>query len=137
MPLEIYMIGLITADMGKSIMFYRRLGLDIPEGSENKTHVEVKMGSSLTFFLDSRPQRWDPQYAINSAPMRSQSTESYPFLLEFYLKEQAVLDAKYQELIGFGYTSLRAVYETSFGMIFALVADPDGNAILLSADSKS
>jgi len=31
MALEIYMIGVITADMGKSLEFYRRLGLEIPE----------------------------------------------------------------------------------------------------------
>ena len=60
MALELFMVGLIVQEMDKSLEFYRRLGLEIPEGSEQMTHVEIKMGSGLTFFLDSRPKRWDP-----------------------------------------------------------------------------
>src|SRR5712691_8333502 len=45
MALELYMLGLIVQDMGKSLEFYRRLGLAIPEGSKGQTHVQIKMGS--------------------------------------------------------------------------------------------
>jgi len=128
---DIYMVGLITADMAKALDFYRRLGVDIPEGSEGKTHVEVKMGA-MTFFLDSRPIRFDPGFP-QSLPPREPSA-GYPFLLEFYLKERAVVDAKYTELVSLGHRSLRAPYVTSFNMYFAWLNDPDGNAILLSAD---
>lgn len=139
MGLELYMIGLMARDMGKSLEFYRRLGLDIPEGSESKTHVEVKMAGGLTFFLDSNPARWDPGFSEqgNTQPAKPQDgSGSYPFILEFYLKERAALDAKYKELTGFGYHSHRAPYVTSFGMYFALINDPDGNTILLSADNE-
>ncbi len=136
MALDLYMIGIMAKDMSKSLEFYRRLGLAIPEGSEGKTHVEVKMSGGLTFFLDSNPVRWDPGFTdIDQVGQPAQSSH-YPFILEFYLKEQAVLDAKYQELTGFGYQSRRAPYVTSFGMYFALINDPDGNTILLSADNK-
>ena len=54
-------------------------------------------------------------------------------VLEFYLKDQSVLKAKYAELIDFGYQSVREPYRTSFGMVFAMVKDPDGNTILISA----
>ena len=63
-----------------------------------------------------------------------EAADSYRSLLEFYLKTRAAVDAKYSELIGFGYQSYRAPYETSFGMYFAMVKDPDGNTILLSGD---
>jgi hypothetical protein len=56
-------------------------------------------------------------------------------ILEFYLKEQAALVAKYAEMIDFGYQSYREPYRTSFGMYFAMLKDPDGNTILLSADA--
>jgi len=134
MALELYMLGLIVRDMGKSLEFYRRLGLAIPEGSEEKTHVEVKMGSGLTFFLDSRPSRWDSNFVGSDDPRRMDASGNYPFILEFYLKKQAIVEAKYKELIGFGYESYRAPYETSFGMYFAMIKDPDGNTILLSGD---
>jgi uncharacterized glyoxalase superfamily protein PhnB len=134
MALELYMLGLIVRDMGTSLEFYRRLGLAIPEGSEEKTHVEVKMGSGLTFFLDSRPSRWDPNYVRKDDPGGMDASGKYPFILEFYLKKQPIVEAKYKELTGFGYESYRAPYETSFGMYFAMIKDPDGNTILLSGD---
>ncbi len=135
MALELFMIGLPIHEMGKSLEFYRRLGLAIPEGSEGQTHVEIKMGSGLTFFLDSKPSRWDPGFVRKNNP--GEASDSYPFILEFYLEDRAVLEAKYRELTGFGYQGHRAPYETSFGMYFAMVSDPDGNTILLSADAKS
>src|SRR5437763_16626933 len=86
MALELYMLGLIVQDMGKALEFYRRLGLAIPDGSEDKTHVEIKMGSGLTFFLDSRPTRWDSTFAGQAEPSRAGSENWYPSILEFYLK---------------------------------------------------
>ena len=132
MALELYMLGLIVQDMGKALEFYRRLGLAIPEGSEEKTHVEVKMGSGLTFFLDSSPARWDPRLVKRDD--RVEATDGYRTILEFYLKTRGAVDAKYAELTDFGYQSHRAPYETSFGMYFAMIRDPDGNTILLSGD---
>lgn len=134
MALELYMLGLVVKDMGASLEFYRRLGVAIPEGSEGKTHVEVKMGSGLTFFLDSNPARWDPNYVSGGAPESTEASEGYRSVLEFYMKTRAAVEAKYAELTGFGYRSLRAPYESPVGMCFALVADPDGYTILLSGD---
>jgi catechol 2,3-dioxygenase-like lactoylglutathione lyase family enzyme len=137
MALELYMLGLIVQDMPTALEFYRRLGLDIPDGSEKRTHVEIKMGSGLTFFLDSNPAGWDPGFGAQPIAERSTVPDRYPTLLEFYLKEQAILTAKYNELIGFGYQGYREPYLTSFGMCFAMIKDPDGNTILLSADADA
>jgi predicted lactoylglutathione lyase len=134
MALELYMLGLIVQDMDKSLEFYRRLGLAIPEGSEEQTHVQIKMGSGLTFFLDSKPSRFDPGFVRGDNPGHMEAADGYRSILEFYVKAREAVDTKYTELIGFGYRSQRAPYETSFGMYFAMVNDPDGNTILLSGD---
>jgi hypothetical protein len=68
---------------------------------------------------------------------RAAAPDRYPSILEFYLKEQATLVATYNELIGCGYQGFRAPYPTSFGMCFAMIKDPDGNTILLSADADT
>jgi catechol 2,3-dioxygenase-like lactoylglutathione lyase family enzyme len=136
MGLELYMVGVIVQDMPAALAFYRRLGLDIPEGSETQSHVEIKMGSGLTFFLDSRPGRWDPGYGRQPEAQPVAADERYPMLLEFYLSERAELEAKYADLIAHGYQGFREPYLTSFGMCFAMVKDPDGNTILLSADAE-
>jgi catechol 2,3-dioxygenase-like lactoylglutathione lyase family enzyme len=133
MALELYMLGLTVQDMDKSLEFYRRLGLAIPEGSEGQTHVQVKMGGGFTFFLDSNPARWDPRFASEAS--RSQEvSDNYPSVLEFYLKTQIAVEEKYAELADRGYQGYRAPYATAFGMCFAMVKDPDGNTILLSGD---
>jgi uncharacterized glyoxalase superfamily protein PhnB len=134
MGLELYMLGLIVRDMPTALQFYRRLGLSIPDGSETRSHVEIKMGSNFTFFLDSNPTRWDPGFDIYSEPEQPALPQRYPMVLEFYVKEQSILEAKYAEMIAFGYQSYREPYRTSFGMCFAMVKDPDGNTILISAD---
>lgn len=126
MALELYMVGVIVEDMGKALEFYRRLGVAVPEGSENQQHVEVKM-SGLTFFLSTKrvAAKWDPA--------RTEASGGYRMILEFYLETREAVDAKYAELIGFGYESHAAPYETPFNAYFAMVNDPDGNTVLLSA----
>src|SRR5689334_2690740 len=106
MALELYMLGLIVKDMPAALEFYRRLGLDIPDGSEQRTHVEIKMGA-MTFFLDSNPKRWDPRYGAQPDAPPDAAPDRYPSILEFYLKEQAALSAKYDELVGLGYQGFR------------------------------
>lgn len=138
MGLELYMLGVVVQDMSKALEFYRRLGLDIPENAEELTHVETKMGNGgFTFFLDSRPQRWDPSFVRGNDSEHPGATDSYRSIFEFYLKTQGAVDAKYAELTGFGYQSQHEPYDVApIGMRFALVKDPDGNAILLSGDLK-
>ncbi len=134
MALDLFMVGLIVEDMASSVTFYRRLGLDVPEDSEQKTHVEVKMGNGLTFFLDSKPARWDPGFVRMTNSEHTETAAGYNTVFEFYLKTQTAVKAKYAELMTFDYQGLRAPYATTFGMCFALVKDPDGHTILLSGD---
>jgi predicted lactoylglutathione lyase len=133
MAREISMFGLIVQDMQKSLEFYRRLGLAIPEDSEEKTHVEIKMANGLTLFLDSNPSLWDPGF-VKKDKRPVAAANSYPMLLEFFLHSQEAVEATYHELTSFGYEGSRAPYKTSFGMYFAMINDPDGNTILLSGE---
>ena len=126
MALNLYMVGVTTQDMSKSVEFYRRLGLTIPEGDEAKPHIEIKMLDELTFFLNNRP------VASDNPALMGTASGSYAILLEFYLKTEAAVVAKYDELIALGYTSYHTPFKTNIGMLFAFVNDPDGNTVLLS-----
>lgn len=128
MALNLYMVGLTTKKKSESLEFYRRLGVAIPDGKDELPHIEVKMPGEMTFFLDSRP------IASDNPALMGTANDSYRILLEFYLKTQAAVEAKYAELTGFGYQSYHTPFATTFGMYFALVNDPDGNTILLSGD---
>lgn len=126
MALELKMVGVIVADMGRAVEFYRRLGLEFPEDCEELEHVEVTMGG-LTFFLNTKRSnaKWDPAATKPSG--------GYRIILEFFLETGEALDAKYAEMIGFGYEGHCAPYDVSPDLRFAMVDDPDGNTILLSA----
>jgi catechol 2,3-dioxygenase-like lactoylglutathione lyase family enzyme len=126
MGLELYMVGVIVEDMPRAIEFYRRLGVECAEGSESKQHVEVKMGG-LTFFLNTKEhnRRWDLA--------KTEASGGYRIILEFYLKTADALQAKYNEMIGYGYVSHVAPFKPNADLHFAMIDDPDGNTILLSA----
>ena len=130
MSLNLSMVGIVVKDMAESIKFYRRLGVELPEDAENSKHVEVKMGD-LTFFLhSSRLNRlWDPSKTTPSG--------GYRVILEFFLESNEAIDKKYQQLIAFGYESHFAPYQTPLDTYFAMVNDPDGNSILLSAGESN
>jgi catechol 2,3-dioxygenase-like lactoylglutathione lyase family enzyme len=121
------MVGVIVEDMPRAVEFYRRLGVEIADGSEELEFVEVAM-SGLTFFLSTTraQERWDPAH-------REPAAGGYRILLEFYVDTAEALDAKYAELTGHGYTSHCAPFDVSPTTRFAMVDDPDGNTILLSS----
>ena len=120
------MVGVIVEDMRRATEFYRRLGVDVPQGAESEEHVEIAM-SGLTFFLSTKRAnaRWDPA--------RADASGGYRIVLEFYLDTSAALDAKHEELTGFGYAGHCEPYDVTPKLRFAMVDDPDGNTILLSA----
>ena len=123
------MVGVIVEDMPRAVEFYRRLGVAVPEGAEAEEHVEVRM-SGLTFFLSTTGAnaRWDPA--------RTPASGGYRIVLEFYLDSVAALDAKYEELTGHGYAAHVPPYDVTPTLRFAMVDDPDGNTILLSASRE-
>jgi catechol 2,3-dioxygenase-like lactoylglutathione lyase family enzyme len=122
MSLELYMVGAMVKDMDKALEFYRRLGVAFPEESKGKDFIGVKMGSGLTFFVTTMPD-----------PARVAPSGGYRILLEFNLQTREAVKAKYREMLDFGYESYREPFETPFGALFAMINDPDGNTILLSA----
>jgi hypothetical protein len=45
--------GIVVSDMGRALQFYRRLGLEFPDGAENEGHVEAQVGGGLRYMLDT------------------------------------------------------------------------------------
>ena len=125
MSFQLSMVGLIVADMTTALQFYRRLGLDIPESEETKTFVELRMESGVTVF-------WDRFFAERHYPDREPAKGGSRVMLEFFLESEDAVDAKFEELVGFGYPGPMAPEQT-VGPYAAMVEDPDGNIVLLTA----
>src|SRR5262245_34481868 len=101
MALELYMVGVVTQDLRRSLEFYQRLGLALPEVKEDQRFVPVKMESGITFFLNNSAR------PLNN-PAHPQADQRSQVIFEFYLPDRASVDKKYAELTDSGYQSSRA-----------------------------
>jgi len=72
---------------------------------------------------DVREQARDQKVEREVGPAATSPSGGYRIVLEFYLKTTQALDAKYAEMIGFGYESHSAPSDVSPELRFAMVND--------------
>lgn len=117
--------NLVVRDMTASVAFYRRLGLEVPDAEPEWQghHRSVKFPSGLDLDLDSLEfaQTWNAGWVDRG--------RSGMGVLGFRMASRDAVDATYADLTGAGYESQQAPYDTFWGARFAVVADPDGNAV--------
>ena len=120
-------IGIIVADMGRSLAFYRRLGLDIPAAADSEPHVNVALSGGVNLMIDtidtikSFDAEWTPPQGGNA------------FGLAFECADPAEVDRVFGELTGAGYASHMEPWDAFWGQRYAVVVDPDGHHIDLFA----
>lgn len=130
MTVQLAMVGVVVSDMARSLEFYRRLGLDISVDDDGKRFVMHRMASGVTLFFDE-------VFFPGSDPERIPALRgSYNISLEFYLGAREAVDAKVAELHGFGYIVRKAPWKSA-GPYAAIVEDPDGNPMLLTAEDDA
>jgi catechol 2,3-dioxygenase-like lactoylglutathione lyase family enzyme len=127
MPVQLAMVGLVVSDMRRSLAFYRRLGLEIPLGEDEKRFVMHRMASGVTIFFDT------VFFPENDPERQPAPRGSYNISLEFYAGTREAVDALYAELTGLGHVGRKAPWKST-GPYAAIVEDPDGNPILITAD---
>jgi catechol 2,3-dioxygenase-like lactoylglutathione lyase family enzyme len=120
------MVVLLVEDLPRSVAFYRRLGVEFPAGVEERTDVQVPLGDEHQLVITTTFVRAIPGY---EPPPRGGSG----IVIEFFVEGDEAVDATYAELTGAGYTGRRAPFRTSFGAWMAMVDDPVGNVVLVTA----
>ena len=129
MEIQLAMVVLEVRDLGASIEFYRRLGLDIADPVGDRPIVIHRMGSGVSLLLTtSFASVYDPAFERPAA--------GYQQLLEFYVGEDALVDAAWSDLTAAGYHGRMTPTQTA-GPYAAMVDDPDGNVILLTSDENA
>jgi uncharacterized glyoxalase superfamily protein PhnB len=127
MSLQLELIGLVVADMGKSLAFYRRLGVAIPAGAESQPHVHTELPGGMLL-------AWDTVETIRSFdPGWTRPAGSAPVSLAFHCAGTAGVDAMYDELVTAGYDGHKPPWDAFWGQRYAIVRDPDGNDVALFA----
>jgi catechol 2,3-dioxygenase-like lactoylglutathione lyase family enzyme len=116
------LVGIIVADMARSLAFYRLLGFDIPADADTQPHVEASAPGGLRVAWDTveTVRSFDPNYVPPSGGPR--------IGLAFLLGTPADVDATYEKLVGAGYDGHRAPFDAPWGQRYALIRDPDGNS---------
>jgi catechol 2,3-dioxygenase-like lactoylglutathione lyase family enzyme len=122
MTARLNVIGIVVQDMGRSLEFYRRLGLDVPAGADGEPHVEVQLpgGMRLTFDTVATIQSFMPDYRRHGNDGMS---------LAFELASPAEVDKLYQELLDLGHHGEKQPWDAFWGQRYAVVHDPDGNGV--------
>ena len=118
------MVVLLVADAARSIAFYRRLGVAFPADAENRPDVQVSIGDEHQLVITTNFVRAIPDY---------QPARGGGIVIEFFVDGDAAVDATYAELTEAGYNGRRAPFRTSFDAYMAMVDDPDGNVVLVTA----
>ena len=129
MEIQLSMLVLEVRDLVASTAFYRRLGVDVPEPRAGQHVVVRRMGSGVSLLLTD-------SFAATNDPNWTRPTGGYQQLLEFYLGEDAAVDASWADLTAAGYHGRMAPKQT-VGPYAAMVDDPDGNVVLLTSDAAA
>jgi catechol 2,3-dioxygenase-like lactoylglutathione lyase family enzyme len=121
------LIGIVVADMPRSLAFYRRLGIEIPAEGDTEPHVDVTLPGGMRL-------AWDTIETIHSFnPAWVSPTGGSRTALAFRCDGPADVDSVYDDLVAAGYEGHLAPWDAFWGMRYAIVHDPDGNGVDLFA----
>jgi uncharacterized glyoxalase superfamily protein PhnB len=125
-------LNVVVGTMRASADFYRLLGVDITVRGQpwDDHHREVGGGASVTLEFDSAAfaQHWCRGWtAARRGPV-----------IGFRVRARETVDRLYAEVTNAGYRGLQTPYDTFWGARYAVVEDPDGNAVgLMSASDNA
>jgi uncharacterized glyoxalase superfamily protein PhnB len=119
-------VGVVVADMGAALAFYRLLGLDIPDAADGEPHVEVALpgGLRLAFDTEATIASFHPGWKAGTGGRVG---------LAFALPDPAAVDDAYAQLTGAGHHGELAPFDAFWGQRYATVLDPDGTGVDLFA----
>jgi catechol 2,3-dioxygenase-like lactoylglutathione lyase family enzyme len=129
---RVAMFGVVADDLPATLAFYRLLGLDIPAEADTAPHVDVALPGGLRLAWDTPDtiRSFDPEWTPPTGG-------SHRFAVAFELPDAAAVNEAYQRIVDAGYAGHIAPWDAVWGQRYAIVKDPDGNAVDLFAPLDS
>jgi catechol 2,3-dioxygenase-like lactoylglutathione lyase family enzyme len=120
---QLRQLNVVARDVDASVAFYRLLGLPIVSDAGDQ-HVELAIPHGLSIEWDSAEsvQHWDsgwPQGAPGPGGV----------VVGFALASPEEVDERYAALTTAGHVGQQCPYDAFWGARYAVVEDPDGNAV--------
>ncbi len=137
-------INVVCGNIDASIAFYRRLGVEIPDrnvwrtstGGHHANAIDGPAGQAIHLDLDSAAfaQCWNTGW-------KERTDLKGRVVVGFGVPTRADVDAVFGDMVGAGYRGLQEPHDAFWGARYAIIEDPDGNAVGLmspiSPDRKS
>jgi catechol 2,3-dioxygenase-like lactoylglutathione lyase family enzyme len=116
-------VNVISANLERSLAFYRLLGLDVPEGWRGH-HASANVGEDLDLDFDSTEfaQAWNEGW-------KGRTDLAGRVVIGFRVVSRDEVDARFAALAAAGYRGLQQPYDAFWGARYAIVEDPDGLAV--------
>ena len=113
--------NIVVKDMEAAVRFYRRLGLDIadtePEFQDHHRNASGTGGIRIDSDSVDFARHWNKGWKGGMG------------VLEFRVESRRRVDEIFSDLVSGGYRAQQEPYDAFFGARFAVVEDPDGNAV--------
>jgi len=113
--------NLVVSDMEASVAFYRKLGLSIPDTHPEWQghHRSAQLAEGVDIDLDSAEfaRHWN------------QGWHGGMGVLGFKVETRVEVDEIYRDLVESGSRGQQEPYDAFWGARYAVVEDPDGNAV--------
>jgi catechol 2,3-dioxygenase-like lactoylglutathione lyase family enzyme len=118
-------IGIVTSDMGRSIRFYRLLGVDVPETPE-EGHVDTSLPNGVRFMLDTEDvvRSFRPDWTRETGNQLA---------LAFECASPSEVDEVYRRAVDAGFHAEKEPWDAFWGQRYAQLQDPDGVGVDLYA----
>jgi catechol 2,3-dioxygenase-like lactoylglutathione lyase family enzyme len=118
-------VGIVAANMARSLDFYRRLGLDVPH-TPDEGHVNISATNGLRLMVDSEQEirKFRPNW------VREPGNQ---FALAFECESAARVDQVYADMISAGFQGDKDPWDAFWGQRYAQLRDPDGVGVDLYA----
>jgi catechol 2,3-dioxygenase-like lactoylglutathione lyase family enzyme len=126
-------VGIVVADLKRAVAFYRLLGVEFADGSEESEHghSEADLGAGIRLMLDTEESisGFDPAWRRGTG----QSGAS----LAFRCADPGAVDDLYRSALASGGTPAKAPWDAFWGQRYAQLRDPDGNPVDLYAERQT
>jgi len=127
MTITFDLVGIVVADMARSLEFYRLLELEIPAAADTEDHVEATVPGGIRL-------AWDTVEVVRSFdPGWTPPSGGHHISLAFRCNSPAEVDRRYQQLTAAGHHGHKAPWDAFWGQRYAILHDPDGNSVDLFA----
>jgi uncharacterized glyoxalase superfamily protein PhnB len=123
-------VNLVAHDLEATLAFYRRLGVEIPEGAVWRSgahahHAKAATTGDVDLEFDSR--------RLAHAYNQGFAAERGKVVIGVELESRAAVDALWTALLEESVQGLQPPFDAFWGARYAIVEDPDGNPVALAS----